>query len=107
MPDRARQAGAPVTSTGLTGPKVVSGGADVKAELVRIEAGDGLELVRLYSAPPGATARRAVLHTHGLAGNFYENRFIADVCAARAEDAAYTMNRPLLVRSPGGMGRPG
>ncbi len=54
----------------------------MKAELVRIEAGDGLELVGLYAAPPGGTARRAILHTHGLAGNFYENRFIADVCDA-------------------------
>jgi len=54
----------------------------VKAELVRIEAGDGLELVGLYAAPPGGTARRAILHTHGLAGNFYENRFIASVCDA-------------------------
>jgi pimeloyl-ACP methyl ester carboxylesterase len=54
----------------------------VRAELVRIEAGDGLELVGLYAAPPGGTARRAILHTHGLAGNFYENRFIADVCDA-------------------------
>jgi len=54
----------------------------LKAELVRIEAGDGLELVGLYAAPEGGTARRAILHTHGLAGNFYENRFIADVCAA-------------------------
>jgi pimeloyl-ACP methyl ester carboxylesterase len=58
------------------------GGVGVKAELVRIEAGDGLELVGLYAAPPGGTARRAILHTHGLAGNFYENRFIADVCDA-------------------------
>jgi len=54
----------------------------VKAELVRVEADDGLELVGLYSAPPGKTARRAVLHTHGFAGNFYENRFIGDVCDA-------------------------
>ncbi len=54
----------------------------MNAELVRIEAGDGLELVGLYAAPPGGTARRAILHTHGLAGNFYENRFIASVCDA-------------------------
>ena len=54
----------------------------MKAELVRIEAGDGLELVGLYAAPEGGAARRAILHTHGLAGNFYENRFIADVCDA-------------------------
>ncbi|MFH1689356.1 MAG: hypothetical protein ABIE42_03860 [Candidatus Eisenbacteria bacterium] len=57
----------------------------MKAELVRIEAGDGLELVGLYAAPPDGIARQAILHTHGLAGNFYENRFIADVCAAALE----------------------
>lgn len=51
-------------------------------ELVRVEAGDGLELAGIYLAPSGATARRAVLHTHGLAGNFYENRFISDVSRA-------------------------
>ena len=62
--------------------KALLGGARVKAELVRIEAGDGMELVGLYAAPPGGTARRAILHTHGLAGNFYENRFVASVCDA-------------------------
>jgi pimeloyl-ACP methyl ester carboxylesterase len=45
-------------------------------ELVRIEAEDGLELVGFYAAPTGAPAKRAVLHTHGYAGNFYENRFV-------------------------------
>jgi pimeloyl-ACP methyl ester carboxylesterase len=54
----------------------------LQAELVRIEAGDGLELVGLYAAPKGGGARQAVLHTHGLAGNFYENRFLGDVCDA-------------------------
>jgi pimeloyl-ACP methyl ester carboxylesterase len=54
----------------------------VNAELVRIEAGDGLELVGLYATPPGGAARRAILHTHGLAGNFYENRFLANICDA-------------------------
>lgn len=54
----------------------------MKAELVRITAGDDLELVGLYAAPEGTTARRAILHTHGLAGNFYENRFIANICEA-------------------------
>lgn len=54
----------------------------MNAELVRVEASDGLELVGLYAAPPGGGARRAVLHTHGLAGNFYENRFISHVCEA-------------------------
>jgi pimeloyl-ACP methyl ester carboxylesterase len=54
----------------------------LKAELVRIEAGDGLELVGLYAVPEDGAVRRAVLHTHGLAGNFYENRFIADISDA-------------------------
>jgi pimeloyl-ACP methyl ester carboxylesterase len=49
----------------------------LRAELVRVMADDGLELVGLYAAPEGAPARRAVLHTHGLAGNFYENRFVS------------------------------
>ncbi len=54
-------------------------------ELVRIEAEDGLELVGFYAAPDGATARRAVLHTHGLAGNFYENRFVTSIARAVVE----------------------
>ena len=55
-----------------------------------------MELVGLYAAPPGGPARRAILHTHGLAGNFYENRFVASVCdAALAEGVAFlvTNNR--------------
>ncbi len=55
-----------------------------------------MELVGLYAAPPGGTARRAILHTHGLAGNFYENRFVASVCdAALAKGMAFlvTNNR--------------
>ena len=55
-----------------------------------------MELVGLYAAPPGGTARRAILHTHGLAGNFYENRFVASVCdAALAKGLAFlvTNNR--------------
>jgi len=48
-------------------------------ELVRIEAEDGLELVGFYAAPPGRAARRAVLHIHGMAGNFYENRFVSAI----------------------------
>jgi len=46
-----------------------------------VRAEDGLELVGFYAAPEGG-ARRAVLHTHGFAGNFYENRFIDWVCDA-------------------------
>jgi pimeloyl-ACP methyl ester carboxylesterase len=48
-------------------------------ELVRVLADDGVELVGFYAAPRGGRARRAVLHTHGMAGNFYENRFVSSV----------------------------
>jgi pimeloyl-ACP methyl ester carboxylesterase len=51
-------------------------------ELVRIEAEDGLELVGFYAAPSGTAAARAVLHTHGYAGNFYENRFVDAIAGA-------------------------
>lgn len=54
---------------------------DSRGEIVRVRAEDGLELVGFYAAPDGG-ARRAVLHTHGFAGNFYENRFIDRVCDA-------------------------
>ncbi len=80
----------------------------MKAELVRVTAGDGLELVGLYAAPPGKAARRAVLHTHGLAGNFYENRFIGDVCdAVLAKGVAFlaTNNRGHDYRSDNLKGR--
>ncbi|MCK4511125.1 alpha/beta hydrolase, partial [bacterium] len=53
----------------------------IKGELVRVRAGDGLELVGFYASPEGG-ARRAILHMHGLAGNFYENRFIDSICDA-------------------------
>jgi pimeloyl-ACP methyl ester carboxylesterase len=54
----------------------------IDGELVRIEADDGLELVGFYAAPPNGRARRAVLHTHGLAGNFYECRFVTSIARA-------------------------
>ncbi len=50
-------------------------------QIVRLRSEDDLELVGFYAAPEGG-ARRAVLHTHGFAGNFYENRFIDQVCDA-------------------------
>jgi pimeloyl-ACP methyl ester carboxylesterase len=50
----------------------------IKGELVRVRARDGLELVGFYASPEGG-ARRAVLHTHGLAGNFYENHFVDSI----------------------------
>lgn len=57
----------------------------MNGELVRIKAEDGLELVGFYAAPDGPATRRAVLHTHGLAGNFYENRFVSTVARAVVE----------------------
>lgn len=57
----------------------------MQGELVRIEAEDGLELVGFYAAPDGPAARRAILHTHGLAGNFYENRFVSAIARAVVE----------------------
>ncbi len=51
-------------------------------ELVRVPARDGLELVGFYAAPSGGRETRAILHTHGLAGNFYENRLVSAVCDA-------------------------
>ncbi|MBD3348879.1 MAG: hypothetical protein GF400_06745 [Candidatus Eisenbacteria bacterium] len=56
----------------------------MRGELVRFEAEDGLELVGFYAAPEGG-GERAVLHTHGLAGNFYENRFVSAVASAVVE----------------------
>lgn len=57
----------------------------MQGELVRIEAEDGLELVGFYAAPRGRPGRRAVLHTHGFAGNFYENRFVSTIADAVVE----------------------
>ncbi|MBN2565978.1 MAG: hypothetical protein JXB46_09750 [Candidatus Eisenbacteria bacterium] len=57
----------------------------MKCELVRVEAADGLELAGIYATPNSGVASRAVLHTHGLAGNFYENRFISHLLAALTE----------------------
>lgn len=56
----------------------------IDGTLVRIDAEDGLELVGFYAAP-GRGARRAILHTHGLAGNFYENRFVTAIARAAVE----------------------
>jgi pimeloyl-ACP methyl ester carboxylesterase len=55
-------------------------------ELVRVESDDGLELAGIYASPDGEAAKRAVLHTHGLAGNFYENRFVSDLLRSVTEE---------------------
>ena len=48
-------------------------------ELCRVITSDGLELQGLWMQGRNPTA---VLHTHGIAGNFYENRFIDNVADA-------------------------
>jgi len=55
----------------------------MKGEFARVLTEDGLELQGLFVTPEGGATRSTVVHTHGLDGNFYENRFIdhvADAC---------------------------
>ena len=48
---------------------------NMKGEYVRIWTEDGIELQGLFCESKTAS-NKAILHIHGLAGNFYENRFI-------------------------------
>ena len=52
-----------------------SRGSELKGELVRIQTSDGIELDGLYCEAEGASGP-AVIHIHGMAGNFYESRFV-------------------------------
>lgn len=56
-------------------------------EMLRFSTPDGVELCGILSTEP-ANSRRAVMHTHGLAGNFYEQLFV-DYLAAAAIRAGY------------------
>lgn len=51
----------------------------LKGEFCRTLTRDGLELQGFLATPEAGHARTSVLHVHGLAGNFYENRFIDHV----------------------------
>jgi pimeloyl-ACP methyl ester carboxylesterase len=51
----------------------------MKFEFVRTATSDGLELQGLLGWPTEGSVETCVIHVHGLAGNFYENRFIDDV----------------------------
>jgi pimeloyl-ACP methyl ester carboxylesterase len=62
----------------------------------RIRAEDGVELVGLWAAEP-SNSKKALLHIHGLAGNFYEQRFV-DAIAAAGSSAG---RRPLLLNTRG------
>lgn len=56
----------------------------MKGEFCRVLTSDRLELQGLLAAPEGGPSDTSVLHIHGLAGNFYENRFIDYVAGAVA-----------------------
>jgi len=58
----------------------------MQGEFCRVLTEDGLELQGLFCAPEAGPAGTTVVHTHGLDGNFYENRFVdnvADACVQR------------------------
>lgn len=57
----------------------------MKGEFTRVLTEDGLELQGLFVTPEGGPADATLLHTHGLDGNFYENRFIDHVASACVE----------------------
>jgi pimeloyl-ACP methyl ester carboxylesterase len=56
----------------------------VKGQLCRTMTADGLELQGFMASPEGGKPIGGVIHVHGLAGNFYENRFVDSVAAAVA-----------------------
>ena len=59
----------------------------MKQELVRINSIDNIEQVGiLYN--PNTETKKIVIHVHGLAGNFYENRFL-DILAKSYTDKNY------------------
>jgi pimeloyl-ACP methyl ester carboxylesterase len=60
----------------------------MKCEFLRFLAGDGVELQGVLYSPDEGGDDRCVLHVHGLAGNFYENRFL-DELAARLTRAGF------------------
>jgi len=68
----------------------------MKGEFCRVITSDGLELQGLFVVPDGGPAATAVLHVHGLAGNFYENRFVdaaAEACAGSGASFLTINNR--------------
>ena len=57
---------------------------DILFTLERIKASDGVELCGLLSHEP-INSNKGLIHLHGLAGNFYENRFIDSIVSAGIE----------------------
>ena len=54
----------------------------MKGEFCRVLTPDGIELQGFFVTPSGGVSEITVLHIHGLAGNFYENRFIDYIAEA-------------------------
>ena len=60
----------------------------MRAEFVRFCTDDSIQLDGLYFAPSGTSPRAGVVCVHGLASNFYENRFV-DSLAETLTDKGY------------------
>jgi pimeloyl-ACP methyl ester carboxylesterase len=83
----------------------------MKGEFCRVVTSDGLELQGLVVTPEAGPAKTTLLHIHGLAGNFYENRFVdnaAEACAGAGINFITLNNRgheyisDFIVETPGG-----
>ena len=57
----------------------------MKGEFCRLLTKDGIELHAFYVSPSGRRRKTTVVHVHGFAGNFYENRFIDYVAESLAD----------------------
>ena len=51
---------------------------------MRLKAADGVELVGIYCEPPDRRPSDVLIHVHGYAGTFYENRFVSEMGDALA-----------------------
>jgi alpha-beta hydrolase superfamily lysophospholipase len=60
----------------------------MKTEFVRFFTDDNIELQGLYFAPSSTRPQAGVVHVHGLAGSFYEHRFV-DYMADMLTDKGY------------------
>lgn len=68
----------------------------MRGEFARVLTEDGLELQGLFVTPEDGATSSTVVHTHGLDGNFYENRFIdhvADACVGAGFNFITANNR--------------
>jgi pimeloyl-ACP methyl ester carboxylesterase len=60
----------------------------MRGEFCRVLTEDGLELQGMFVTPDSGISDTTVIHTHGLDGNFYENRFV-DYVAGACADAGF------------------